>query len=847
MATLGMNLAPVNYWSTQEPFIDRFMTSSQWTATNSSGGTLKGITVQVDAQGNPLGVPAGAGAIGASFAIDPMLASPIDQYVLTYEGTLDSIRLNNSKIISSEPGRIVFEVTKSTAESIFMLVKGMSETDPIHDVHVVRADQVALFDAGEIFNPTFLENSSDWGVLRFMFWGNTIDSKDVSWSTRAKLDDASWSNSVSPDGVPIEVMVRLANEAHSDMWYSVPTKADDEYVQNALTLIRDSLDPSLKLHIEYSNEVWNWAFDTAKYARVEANELWATGPGDVPGGWMQYYGYRSAQVMSIAEEVFGAETDDRVVGLLATQATNPRLTPYIIRGVERAGVGTVDELFSDYAITTYFGAHLGSSDAGDMAKVLSWARSGEAGMAAAFQELEYGGGLTRDSSLEDLLETYAEQGALATQYGLNLVAYEGGVHMTASVFSGTDRDEVIAMFNRMTSDPRMGQLYARMASDFVAAGGTELVVFQDVGVSNGIYNSFGLFDTIYDASSARYDALLDWKTENDFEPVEGKGSQNTMRALADTVAGVMVGAVHHVTGLGGNDVLSGSSSTDMVDGGAGNDLIRGSSGTVVGGALSEADFYMGGAGADTIVGGSGNDHIYGNLISSVAGAVDGADMLFGGGGNDYVQGNAGADTIDGGTGNDRLYGGAGDDVILGGAGVDYLQGNKGRDLLSGGADRDNVRGGADDDTLSGDAGDDTLSGDAGQDMLIGGTGLDVLTGGPGADVFAFYAKDATFATTGANAYVMDEVTDFTDGSDRIYLPNVAVANVVQGSAATVAAAKVWADQALVAHSGEIYVAAVSVGSDTYMFYDMDGVGGAIDSGIKFGNIQATAFTTADFV
>jgi serralysin len=388
----------------------------------------------------------------------------------------------------------------------------------------------------------------------------------------------------------------------------------------------------------------------------------------------------------------------------------------------------------------------------------------------------------------------------------------------------------------------MGEIYAKMLADFKANGGTEFVAFNDASQPSDA-GSYGTLSSIYDDSSQRFAALV--------AAGDGPGAASSG---GETLSALKLGGALHA--MGGNDFLLAGPGTDTLDGGDGNDRIVGSSGTQdQNGALIESDLYMGGAGADTIFGGVGNDHIYGNELTAVAGSVDGADSLFGGGGNDYVQGNAGADIIDGGDGNDRLYGGADADSILGGAGNDYLQGNKGNDTLSGGDGIDIVHGGADDDQLSGDAGNDQLSGDAGNDTLTGGdgnddltggAGFDRLTGGTGSDRFLFAAHDAAFTQTGVTAWTTDEITDFTDGADMIGL-GFHPALVVQSSAGSLVLAASVAEQLLQVHAGQADVAAVSVGSDTYLFYDASGVGGTIDSAIKVDGIHATAFTAADFV
>lgn len=120
-----------------------------------------------------------------------------------------------------------------------------------------------------------------------------------------------------------------------------------------------------------------------------------------------------------------------------------------------------------------------------------------------------------------------------------------------------------------------------------------------------------------------------------------------------------------LSGLLGNDSLTGSAQGDDLSGGDGKD-------TLVGGAGD--DKLTGGAGQDNVIGGEGNDSI----------STDGADTVDAGTGNDRVTlgtDAAAADVnVDLFDGNDTVVGGNavdGNDVLSGGAGTDVLTLNAG--------------------------------------------------------------------------------------------------------------------------------------------------------------------------
>jgi len=112
------------------------------------------------------------------------------------------------------------------------------------------------------WNPTLLSDLAPYAhVLRFMDWNRTNDQVAGSWATRAQPNVAPGDR-----GVAYEWQIDLCNRAHVDYWINVPTLADDDHVTKLAQLIQQKLDPSLRIYIEYSNEVWNGGFPQATYA-----------------------------------------------------------------------------------------------------------------------------------------------------------------------------------------------------------------------------------------------------------------------------------------------------------------------------------------------------------------------------------------------------------------------------------------------------------------------------------------------------------------------------------------------------------------------------------------------------
>jgi Ca2+-binding RTX toxin-like protein len=633
--TLGMGLSGIADWSTQHPFIDRFKTSRDWIA-NSETEWDSGIAIATDANGWPLSKPDGVSAITTIVGVDPKSEWPSGRYVVLYEGegTID-YGLTTEKVSGSKPGYDVVVVddqgTTIAQQSMFLSITQTNPDNPIRNIRVVREDQLDEYKAGEIFNPAFLDKIEDFRELRYMDWMNTNNSDVVDWADRPTLESANWSN-----GVPVEVMVELANRTGTDPWFTMPHKASDAYIREFATYVRDHLDPRLKAHVEYSNEVWNWGFEQSAHALEEANKRWAVdsnGNGRIDedehigDGWMQYSGMRTAQTHAIWEKVFGSEANTRLNKVIATQTAwvglhDPLLNAplYVAEGKQAPYKGA-----DSYAITGYFEGGLYNAENVDT--VLQWANEGAAGMDKAFQQLEFGTLFDdKGGSLADIIDLYTEHGAIAKKYGLDLIMYESGAHLVSSQFDDATNATLTEFFAKLMRDPRMGELYAKNIEAFKAAGGTLFNAFVDVSTPSK-YGFWGALESIYDDSSPRWDALVDANNDanSNLETRPADAFTNGVFQRGTNSADQMTGTAggDNLVGHGGNDQIKGAKGSDTLKGGAGNDRLHGQHGSDTLRGDSGNDFLNGGLDRDTLTGGSGKDtfHFYVTPLSKNADTI----------------------------------------------------------------------------------------------------------------------------------------------------------------------------------------------------------------------------------
>ncbi len=160
-------------------------------------------------------------------------------------------------------------------------------------------------------------------------------------------------------------------------------------------------------------------------------------------------------------------------------------------------------------------------------------------------------------------------------------------------------------------------------------------------------------------------------------------------------------------------------------------------------------------------------------------SFDGIENLTGSIYNDYFIGTNGANTLNGGDANDILLGALGADSLIGGVGIDTAsyEDNQGAVFVNltlgqgfgNAAEGDSF---SSIENLVGTVFYDTFIGDANANRLDGALGNDTLTGAGGADVFVF---DTAFAFNN-----IDEITDFTHGTDHIELDDAIFSGLVLG-------------------------------------------------------------------
>jgi hypothetical protein len=511
---LALGLAGVNDWSVQQPFLDIMKTARPWTGhlPGQWGGWGHEYLLKkgyLDERGWPKAVPPELTAIATLILTDlPVDAAGVaGRYVLTYQGQGDIVLEGRGQVLKASPGSIEFDFTPGEG-GVIVTLKTINPTDPIRNITVVRQDRAALLAQGALFNPDWLTRIRGVKSVRFMDWMATNNSVLATSVDRPKPTDYTWARI----GVPMEVMVALANELQADPWFTMPHLADDGLIRDYATMAHLALDANLVAYVEYSNEVWNWQFDQANWAEAQGKARWGQDQT-----WVQFYALRAAEMADIWAEVF-ADNPDRLVRIIAMQTGWFGLESQILDAplVIAEGRDAPGMHFDAYAVTGYFSAILGAEAKIPMIKDwIAKSKQASAGDSArqydlantwAAQELR-DGSLSGDKSdslsvvLQEVLPYHAK---IAKDRGLRLMMYEGGSHVVGYGAAVEDA-QLTAFLTQLNYAPEMGALYQDLLAGWAALTDAPFNAFVDV-YPMGKWGSWGALRHLGD-DNPRWQAL----------------------------------------------------------------------------------------------------------------------------------------------------------------------------------------------------------------------------------------------------------------------------------------------------------------------------------------------------
>ena len=480
-ARLGINLSGVSDWSSEQIFVDLFHRSREWISRRKSSGFGAGPPLALDESGWVKKLE--ANCFATTFLCAGLAGHyPSGDYIVLYDGE-GELTFDSGDIVQQTPGRVVLQIDATRGDFSLNLIK-TNPSNYLRNIRVIMPGFEAAYQ-GNPWHPAFLKRWSGIACVRLMDLMATNNASQIMWSERPKVTDASYASK----GVPLELLIDLANRLDTDAWFCIPHQADDDYVRQFAQMVKARFNLRRRAWLEYSNEVWNGSFEQNAYAAAQGQRLklarapWQAG--------LKFYAQRSMQIFKIWEEVFGGRK--RFVRVLASQAGYSDAAQRILSFQNAAKSADV------LAIAPYMGMGVTpkKEDNPGENEVAAWR------LDDLFNYLS-------NHVVDETITWISANKKIANQYGLLLVAYEGGQHLVG-VQGAENNEKLTRLFMQANADKRMGELYASYLNAWGAQGGDLMCLYNSVSAWSK-WGSWGLLQYSDDspAISPKFMAALKW-------------------------------------------------------------------------------------------------------------------------------------------------------------------------------------------------------------------------------------------------------------------------------------------------------------------------------------------------
>lgn len=483
---MGINLSGPADYSSEWPFVDIMKYAREWGTQNIQwygGGqniwnTELTHEVDFDEQGYPLEMPfeSNSPLADTSQCVFTVWANtsalPGGTYVLLYEGE-GRLRLwGDATVIQEVPGRLEVAVTPGDADIMALYILESQLDNPIRNIRFLLPGTEFTY-LTQPFTQSWLDQLQPFSKLRFMDWGHTNNSPLQHWDQRAQVDNYTYT---TPAGIPYEWWIRICNQKMADPWICIPHRADSTYIANMARLFRDSLHQDLTIHVEYTNEYWNWLFDQAHYVHDSLDQ-------DLP--WPERYAPRLAEVMQIWTTAFSGQ-EHRIQRVFASQHAWPDLGWRVLDQLETDGQLPLIDVVSP--------AGYMSVDHDQLAQL---------GADASPEQVIQGAQAYTFHPDNYAMTGWKAHADMAATYDLALAFYEGGQHFTPDPW-GTVQPYNEAMQEAQVH-PQMYDLYQSLFDTLNQLSDKDMLfmhfsfiasIFDDP--NQGAYGNFGILEHQFD-------------------------------------------------------------------------------------------------------------------------------------------------------------------------------------------------------------------------------------------------------------------------------------------------------------------------------------------------------------
>ncbi len=515
---IGTNLTSVNFYSNELVFTDIFKQSGKWVTQNAEGSSPWNTNLQIPIlpNGFPKKVP---------FTTNNNVPQKVAKLLLELEdaifpkGTYRLIVTGKGKVRIRAGNNITLATPINTLievnnKMIFEILES-NENNPISDVKLILPKYVDTYQT-KVFTDEFIEFVDDFELLRFMDWTETNNSEVIHWSDRSK---DTYHTQGQEHGTSWENTIRLCNFSKKNAWINIPHQANNNYVRQLAKLLNNTLQPDLKIYLEYSNEVWNSQFEQHKYAINKAKEL-GYSVQEHELAWL-YTAKRSADIFRIFEQEF--TNDDRLIKVLPSQSIS-YVANKIIEYFNTPSINPT-KIQADYlAIAPYFGGSVANTivDEGLVSDI------------TVPQILE-----RTKQSMEIAFDRMKQCSEVAQSHAIDLITYEGGQHLVGS----RGNENIEELTNKLIAanhHPKMKELYQQYFNHWYENYGGLFVNFS----SHGRYSkwgSWGIKEHMENFDNPKYKglqkAVFSYNTlpEKEYFYIKNKYTQKHLKPIDDNL------------------------------------------------------------------------------------------------------------------------------------------------------------------------------------------------------------------------------------------------------------------------------------------------------------------------
>ncbi|MBF0565107.1 MAG: hypothetical protein HQK89_07685 [Nitrospirae bacterium] len=555
---LGINIRAIQYWGTELQTVDFFKRAAYgnaagglWVTRNdTTWDTQEESFLDLDANGWPKTLPAPNSTLKYRYVTTIIAPGtthyPGGRYTVLYDGqgtlayTGDAVK--NPWL--SQAGQDIIDVTPGRGFMISIMSTDLNHTgNYIRNIHIIppggtcnndptyyAADSSACPSGyqpltstyqTQYFHPLFLNDIKYFSTIRFVHLIGTITTQITDWSQRPRMSYASWGYS-PPDGAPVELAIYMANTLNASPWLEVPARATDDYITQFAQLTKSLYTGKRPIYLEYYNEAWNPSFPynvNGNWIQAQGVARWPNSTVDAYTKLLNWYGMRAADVCRIWKQVFAGSTTQIKCVMGSQSTTNTWVSNQVLSCplyAAEAGVGHNCATQMDALATApYFGAYINSAR---YPEINTWLTQADGGLGSLFTELTTGL-IARNNgkpyaAIQQVLDEIVAQSGIAKQYGLQFVAYEGGLNLV--VPGTTGYDALQNLFATASRDPRMGPLYTQLLNGWKQYGGGLFNIFESTAAYDAANGNSALleFQGQPRAQAPKYDAMLNFIAAN---------------------------------------------------------------------------------------------------------------------------------------------------------------------------------------------------------------------------------------------------------------------------------------------------------------------------------------------